>query len=173
MNEYDFDIEVSKAHLESAGWSLDNFFHSNPFNCHFVYVRDYRSNHVELFTINRADFETIDTPYQAVELAGALAQTMRQRLGRKCLGNEAQLLTSILSSYLKQTKTFRIWKNQVGADARLHALINIYSTDVVRPFIARVLDTVLSVEEVLSSTDGVREMDMANHPEWFLPLSSN
>ncbi len=38
---------------------MDAFNHSNPFESHVIYVRDYRNDHIRLFTIKQADFDTI------------------------------------------------------------------------------------------------------------------
>ncbi|MDF5356368.1 hypothetical protein P3685_25010, partial [Vibrio parahaemolyticus] len=48
--EFDYDKSVSNAHLEAAGWGMDAFNHSNPFESHVIYVRDYRNDHIRLFT---------------------------------------------------------------------------------------------------------------------------
>lgn len=55
--EFDYDKSVSNAHLEAAGWGMDAFNHSNPFESHVIYVRDYRNDHIRLFTIKQADFD--------------------------------------------------------------------------------------------------------------------
>lgn len=60
--EFDYDKSVSNAHLEAAGWGMDAFNHSNPFESHVIYVRDYRNDHIRLFTIKQADFDTIKLP---------------------------------------------------------------------------------------------------------------
>ncbi|HDX8014172.1 TPA: hypothetical protein RPP61_003974 [Escherichia coli] len=63
--EFDYDKSVSNAHLEAAGWGMDAFNHSNPFESHVIYVRDYRNDHIRLFTYRKLKNQTIplSTPY--------------------------------------------------------------------------------------------------------------
>lgn len=74
--EFDYDKSVSNAHLEAAGWGMDAFNHSNPFESHVIYVRDYRNDHIRLFTIKQADFDTIKLPLHLTSdmLASVIAE---------------------------------------------------------------------------------------------------
>lgn len=51
---------------------------------------------------------------------------------------------------------------------RLHMIINIYAgSGLLRPFIARAPETVLTIQEVQAFSSQVKNMDVSNHPEWF------
>ena len=67
--ELNYDKEVSDAHLAAAGWGMDAFNHSNPFESHVIYVRDYRSDNTRLFTIRQDEFDVIRVPaHQPIEV---------------------------------------------------------------------------------------------------------
>ncbi|RYA67137.1 hypothetical protein DD595_26525, partial [Enterobacter cloacae complex sp. 4DZ3-17B2] len=74
--ELDYDKSVSNAHLETAGWGMDAFNHSNPVESHGIYVRDYRSDHIRLITMKQADFDTITMPLHLTSdmLASVIAE---------------------------------------------------------------------------------------------------
>jgi hypothetical protein len=170
VTDNDFDHDVSKAHLEAAGWSLDRYFHANPFQCHVVYVRDYRTDHIQLFTIKRDDFDSIEVPFSTGELSAVLAELMLRLAGGRVSTKEAQALPQLLAAYVKGTQAYRVWRSQAGGhDRRLHAILNLYPGGSVRPFIARTSDTVIAADKLMADTDQVRAMDLANHPEWFAP----
>ena len=42
---YNFDLNTSKAHLEAAGWSLEDHIEGNPFDTHVIYIHDFRCDH--------------------------------------------------------------------------------------------------------------------------------
>ena len=47
-------------------------------------------------------------------------------------------------------------------------IINIYAgSGLLRPFIARAQETVLTTQEVLVFSSQVKDLDISNHPEWF------
>lgn len=147
--EFDYDKSVSNAHIEAAGWGMDAFNHSNPFESHVIYVRDYRNDHIRLFTIKQADFDIIKLPLHLT----------------------SDTLAPALVGYAKTTETYRSWRRVSGAAERLHMVINIYAgSGLLRPFIARVLKTVLTSQEVLAFSSQVKGMDVSNHPEWFRGL---
>ncbi len=55
-----------------------------------------------------------------------------------------------------------------GVGERLHMVINIYAgSGLLRPFIARAQETVLTTQEVLVFSSQVKDLDISNHPEWF------
>ncbi|ENS0117640.1 hypothetical protein ACEYZ7_004410 [Escherichia coli] len=87
---------------------------------------------------------------------------------------ENEAYASLLLNYIKQTKSFHVWRSQVGSDQRLHFIINIYadskfSKDAVklRPFIINPEDMMLSSVEVEAYTSQVLQVDQHKHPEWF------
>ncbi|KGM26709.1 hypothetical protein KS18_18605 [Photorhabdus luminescens] len=125
---------------------MDAFNHSNPFESHVIYVRDYRNDHIRLFTIKQADFDTIKLPLHLT----------------------SDTLAPALVGYTKSTETYRSWRRVSGATERLHMVINIYAgSGLLRPFIARAPEIVLTTQEVLVFSSQVKNMDVSNHPEWF------
>lgn len=167
MTDFDFDQEVSKAHLAAAGWKLNDFISSNPTLCHMFYVRDFRTGHIQLFTITRDAFEQLRVPFSAAELSSSLADLMHRLAGGCLTPEESKVLPGVLAGYVKGTQSYRIWNSTAGGDDRLHAVVNVYPGGTVRPFIEPPVSTVLPAEKILADTDAVRAMDLANHPEWF------
>ena len=171
--EFDYDKSVSNAHLEAAGWGINAFNHSSPFESHVVYVRDYRNDHIRLFTINQRDFDTINIPLditsdmQASVIAKLVFTAARRELNTK----ESNTLALALVGYAKSTETYRSWRRVSGTTERLHMVINIYAgSGLLRPFIARAPETVLTTQELLVFSSQVKNMDVSNHPEWFRGL---
>ena len=80
--ELNYDKEVSDAHLAAAGWGMDAFNHSNPFESHVIYVRDYRSDNTRLFTIRQDEFDVIRVP------AHQPIGPQRQQCGHRHHGHE-------------------------------------------------------------------------------------
>lgn len=168
--EFDYDKSVSNAHLEAAGWGMDAFNHSNPFESHVIYVRDYRNDHIRLFTIKQTDFDTIKLPLHLTSdmLASVIAEFVSKAAKGKLNAKESDTLAPALVGYAKSTETYRSWRRVSGAAERLHMVINIYAgSGLLRPFIARAPKTVLTSQEVLAFSSQVKGMDVSNHPEWF------
>ncbi|EPZ2110137.1 hypothetical protein ACXLIJ_004757, partial [Salmonella enterica subsp. enterica serovar Dublin] len=92
--EFDYDKSVSNAHLEAAGWGMDAFNHSNPFESHVIYVRDYRNDHIRLFTIKQADFDTIKLPLHLTSdmLASVIAEFVSKAAKGKLNTKESDTL---------------------------------------------------------------------------------
>lgn len=169
MSDFDFDRSVSEAHLAAAGWELNTFNHSNPFDSHFIYVCDFRNEHTQLFSFSRTDFYELKVPLSASELSGAVCELMQKLSDGTLTDEESKILSPALAAYIKATQTFRQWQSQSDAHSRLHAILNIYPGNTVRPFAGQSSGTVLQPEAVLSMAGGVRDMDLARHPEWFKP----
>lgn len=167
MTDFDFDQEVSKAHLAAAGWKLGEYVSSNPGHCHVFYVRDFRTGHLQLFTILRDVFEQTRVPFSAAELSSTLADLVYRLAVGGLTPEDNQVLPTVLAGYVKGTQSYRIWNAAASGTDRLHAVINLYPGGNVRPFVARAQGTVVPVEKILADTDTVRAMDLANHPEWF------
>ncbi|MBZ3672417.1 hypothetical protein JT305_10055 [Salmonella enterica subsp. enterica serovar Senftenberg] len=170
--EFDYDKSVSNAHLEAAGWGMDAFNHSNPFESHVIYVRDYRNDHIRLFTIKKADFDTIKLPLHLT--SDMLASVIAEFVSKAAKGveyEESDTLAPALVGYAKSTETYRSWRRVSGTTERLHMVINIYAgSGLLRPFIARAPETVLTTQELLVFSSQVKNMDVSNHPEWFRGL---
>ncbi|MCV5855907.1 hypothetical protein OFN53_35355, partial [Escherichia coli] len=81
---------------------------------------------------------------------------------------ESDTLAPALVGYAKSTETYRSWRRVSGTTERLHMVINIYAgSGLLRPFIARAPETVLTTQELLVFSSQVKNMDVSNHPEWF------
>lgn len=165
--EFNFDHEVSRAHLDAAGWREGIFNHSNPFLCHVIYVHDYRTGHVEFFTITMKDFDALDPPAPPGELSALLARLLKRHQKGRLSPKEDRAFMSVLAGYIKGTQAYRLWPGKGG---RLHAAINVYpdgSQARLRPFILRESATVVNATRLIEDTNMVRQMDQQNHPEWF------
>ncbi len=170
MSEFDFDKDVSSAHFASAGWSVDQFNHSNPFDCHLFYIRDYRTGHIQVFTIRTSHLEEMKPEADPLTLGSALGELMLKVYDKTATNKEQEVLGVVLGGYIKGTQTFQQWESVRAHHERFHAFINIYGSRQaasVRPFMARAPEPVLSVDTVLEKTDQVKHMDESNHPEWF------
>lgn len=82
---------------------MDAFNHSNPFESHVIYVRDYRNDHIRLFTIKQADFDTIKLPLHLTSdtLAPALVIPNQQKptgAGGECLEQQSDCTWSSIST---------------------------------------------------------------------------
>ena len=167
---FDFDQEVSRAHLDAAGWDVDVFKHSNPFLCHVIYIRDYRTDHVALFSITMKDFEALSPPAPPGELSALLARLLKRYQKGRLSPREERGFLPVLAGYVKGTQTYRFWRDEAARDARLHAVINVYpdgSQARLRPFALRESGTVVPAGRLMDAADEVREMDLRHHPEWF------
>ncbi|AMX16952.1 hypothetical protein A4X18_25765 (plasmid) [Escherichia coli] len=152
---------------------MDAFNQSNPFESHVIYVRDYRNDHIRLFTIKKADFDTIKLPLYLTSdmLASVIAEFVSKAAKGKLNTKESDTLAPALVGYAKSTETYRSWRRVSGATERLHMVINIYAGfGLLRPFIARAPETVLTTQELLVFSSQVKNMDVSNHPEWFRGL---
>jgi AcrR family transcriptional regulator len=169
MTAFDFDQSVSKAHMEAAGWDLNEFEHSNPFQCHMLYVRDFRTDHSELFSVTMADFDKIRLNIPAGELSCLVAEAIKQRQEGPLSAEMRDTFLPALVGYIKNTRTYRQWRDEAKAQERLHMVINVYPENggIVRPFAIREKGTVAAAAQVVELTSHVREIDLRNHPEWF------
>ncbi|HGW1490602.1 TPA: hypothetical protein ACNPUU_002820 [Escherichia coli] len=159
--EFDYDKSVSSAHLEAAGWGINAFNHSSPFESHVFYVRDYRNDHIRLFTVNQADFDTIKLPLDLTSdmQASVIAELASTAAKRELNAEESNFMALALVGYTKSTETYRSWRRVSGATERLHMVINIYAgSGLLRPFIARAPETVLTTQEVLVFSSQVKNM---------------
>ncbi len=173
---FDVDKEISKSHLKSAGWKVDLCNKSNPFESHMFYIHDYAHGMVRLITVLNEDFHQISLSGIPKELSPNSLSTVIASLMKKVSSNsltteEELILVPALVGYIKSTQTYRQWVSECKANERLHALLNIYPADngeyVVRPFIAKCGNTVMTVEEVINATNHVFQFDFSSHPDWF------
>ncbi|WP_445766746.1 hypothetical protein [Rheinheimera sp.] len=169
----DFDKTVSKAHLEASGWNMDSFRGGNPFESYCIYVHDVDNTQVNLFTVLRKDFDSLQLP--PVAPAGILASLVcecleRYRMGKSRPENDSEFLPKLVA-YIKATQIFGVWQQHGGT--RLHFVINVYGSkkgakkSMLRPFVANFDGTVLPTNELMDQSTQVLQMDKARHPEWF------
>jgi len=163
----DYDKAVSEAHLSAAGWGINDFNGSNPFECYVIYVRDWRTQHTQLFACRREDFLTQEVPFNAGALACAVADLMVKHAKGTLSHKEREVSQSVLAAYAKATQTYKKWRSLAAADDRLHIVLNIYANGTVRPFAPDFTGTVLPVEVLQGASLHVFEIDQAAHPEWF------
>jgi hypothetical protein len=171
VSEFDFDREVSASHMKAAGWEMNDFNHSNPFNCHMFYIVDYRTGHVQVLTISKDDFELLKPEHSPEELGGGLGEIVMRLHANAATERDHQVLLPLLGGYIKATSSYRQWLRVSSAHERLHAFINFYpaprGTSQCRPFMARSTAAVMHAEDVLRTSMNVHDTDRANHPEWF------
>lgn len=165
----EFDKTISKAHLSAHGWDIGVFKHSNPFECHVLYVRDFRSDHTELFTMRMDDFANYKPPATSDEISGLLARLIKRHQRNRLTQKEKGALLPTLICYMKGTQCFDIWRQAAEPDQRLHMVINIYGEKevLVRPFIMKSEGVLLPAEQVLEASNHARSLDRQRHPEWF------
>ena len=173
---FNVDKEISNSHLKSAGWSMDLFNKSNPFESHMFYIHDYAHGMVRLFSVLHEDFHQVSLSGLPKELtsnslSGVVASLMQKISSNSITREEELMLVPALVGYIKTTQTYRQWVSECNVDDRLHAILNIYPADneeyFVRPFIAKCGNTVMTVEEVINATNHVFKLDFSRHPEWF------
>lgn len=164
---FDFDKSVSEAHYAAAEWDMDAHHHGNPFNYHNIYIHDFRSGHIRVFTVTREDFTQTHAPEKldATMLAGLIVHLIDQIVEGKLSASEDGAVGPALVGYIKKTQTYRTWCNNADANTRLHAILNIYPEDnggKVRPFIVKSDETVLSAKEMIDLSNQVASSDRTN-----------
>lgn len=150
------DQEISKAHTEAAGWGLDLHEQSNPFECHAIYIVDYRKKLPEphLMTIQHADMNTISGNEDPFLHASRVVQIQNKVNKDNSTTDNANHLVAAVASYLKCTHTYRLWVSKCGYEKRFHAVVNIYpvkgdkTEGVLRPAFAGINESLLSPTEV-------------------------
>ncbi len=164
---FDFDFEVSSTHLDSAGWKMQTFYGSNPFECHMFYLRDFKTGHVQIFLISKANFDATPRLFKPEEVSGDIARIIRKYAKGKVNKTDEKYIGPALAIYVKGTQSYRIWQDRHGLEPRLHAIINIYQGAMLRPALVGVEGTILPAEEFLQYSDQIHALDKQNHPEWF------
>lgn len=167
---FDYDRDVSEAHLAASGWDIGAFHHSNPFECHAIYVCDYRSGRVDLFSATFSDVEKTHVASSPDNLSGMVARLMQRHQRNRLSKRGIRAFLPVLLGYIKTTRTYAQWRQQADQNERMHFVLNIYPhgrTGTVRPFVLRETRTVVDVSTLIGSSEAVRKADHANHPEWF------
>lgn len=170
----EFDKAVSEAHLKASGWDMGAFGHSNPFECHFVYVHDVDAKDVRLFSIHQSHLEAVPVPTDIPN--SVLAYLVAESLSdiRKDIlepGRNNAFLPKLVA-YTKCTKAYALWVRE--GKQRLHFIINVYRSKqgvektMLRPFVADSEDVVLNATDMMRYSKQVIDMDSARHPGWFV-----
>lgn len=165
-----FDRLVSAAHLRASGWSLDSYHQSNPFESHFFYVNDFRTGHVQLFSVKKRTFHEWRKPLPFREICHAIAVLMLRVQAGEVTRDELDALCGCLTGYFKETQVYRVWLKEALPDQRLHALLHIYGGPqgaLLRPAITNTEQPILPVEGLLAFSNRVLALDRQHHPEWF------
>lgn len=170
-NNVDVDLEISKAHLSAAGWKLENFNHSNPFESYFIYLNDIDRNNCQMFTVSKSDFAEFSMPLDVTP--GMLAYLVAESVEAYGESN-AQLDPTFLfkvMAYIKSTKCYGVWLKQ--GSQKLHFCINLYHSRkgvdkaMLRPYIANSEALVISADDIQSYAQEVFKLDQASQPNWF------
>lgn len=168
-DDIDYDKSVSSAHLGANGWEMNEYNHANPYTAYVVYARDFRTGHVQLFTVSRTDFNNL-APCPGMgtsELSGMVAHLLFKAHEGQLTAEEQGVMGPVLINYVRLTGAYELWRDQAGVDDALHAILNIYAGGKVRPFVAPLKKPLLSAEEVMTFTQQVHDQDRRKHPEWF------
>lgn len=168
------DMEISRAQMLAADWVLDAHHSSNPVDCHFFYLFNYRTRDVRVHSIVQKDFDSMRLGNFDMNV---LAHLLVELSGRQAKGgmsdHDISKLGATLIQYSKSTKTYRAWLASRTPDERMHMMINIYpcrdnpAEGYVRPVIIRPDGIVLTANEAISHSKTVRQIDKNAHPEWF------
>lgn len=158
----DIDKEISQAHLNSTGWSLDSHHSSNPIEAHALfYVVDMVSGQIVLATASREAFESIPVNDEAGEFADMIRAAVHE--GDGDLPPE---ICGPLVGYTKATQVYRVWRTQHEPDARMHIIILLYPS-CARPVMTPWPKTVIDHDALVEIAAQVVSQDKAKHPEWF------
>lgn len=165
-----FDRDISKAHLEAAGWSLGDYIEANPFDTHVIYIHDFRCDRIKLITVKREHFEGQRSTAAPADMALVLGSLVERSFEGSSTEPETPGLGAAIVAYLRSTRTFLLWRRDATLNERMHAVLNIYpggGSPWVRPFILRCENTLVDARELENTTRGVAASDKARHPDWF------
>jgi hypothetical protein len=173
-DDLDIDHAISNAHLNAAGWSLQEYQAGTPIESHMFYVKDCRTGLLWLCGVAPDAVEDAmrqPRDFSTEDLVGVIAETVRRMSPQEGNHGTMSALPDMLCHYLSRTQTYMLWRQQFPPGARMHALLLIYggSGDWVnlRPVIMHPRPGVVPREEVEQACDQVAAMDRQNHPEWF------
>lgn len=167
------DKAISEAHASRSGWDIERHDHSNPFDCHCVYVADFRLQHLRLFSIPmKALAETPITPVPESLVAPMVDITRKFARGQAVGKEDSSTVARVLCQYIRSTQSYALWRDRQGTEQRFHALLHIYpvpgeQNDMARPAIFHHRQPIADVEQVCTFSKHLLEVDQGNHPEWF------
>jgi len=171
LTAFDYDKTVSEAQLAASGWDVGVFKHSNPFECHFIYVCDFRSDRYDLFSVTFSDFQKGGVDAPAGEISPLVAKLVkRYQRGRLNKRDETMFLPALLT-YVKGTRSYAQWCQQADKHQRLHFVINIYPSKTaacLRPFILKGANKpVVNADQLMADAKIVHDHDRVRNPDWF------
>lgn len=170
---FNFEKEVSQAHMEAAGWNMSDYQQHNPFESYVFYVCDYRTGQIKLYSVNKDDFHKAGAHAFANPAVLATAVTVMVHQDHQSPLDTAGLsrLVEALTGYFKSTQTYRAWTKGASSTTRLHALLNIYpqrnGEALLRPVAMTFDEVVLNEEYVHQTSQQLMMMDRQNNPGWF------
>lgn len=167
QKKFDFDFEVSSSHMDAAGWKLGKFNSSNPFDCHVIYIRDFRRKHVQLFSVPMKHFDATPLLASPEEVTGDIGRIMKKYAKGKVNRTDERLIGPAVVMYLKGSKAYQVWKDKYGPDVRIHGIIHIYNGGMFRPALIGYDATIIPSDEFMNYSDQIMAADKQNHPEWF------
>ncbi|MCZ4337629.1 hypothetical protein [Shewanella colwelliana] len=168
--EININKSICKAHLNAAGWGLDDYNHGEPWNSVSFYVVDFTLGHLGLLTIESSKFDTVKMAPMD-ELVSMTSQLVKKWHKKRIGQHDLSVLGMLLNSYLHQTKTYELWKSSEKTEcSHPHFIFNLYRSKQngnisMRPFALQTQDAFLSVEDVRSYARSIRKHDVALRPE--------
>lgn len=171
---FNFEKEVSLAHMEAAGWNISDYRQHNPFESYVFYVCDYRTGQIKLYCVNKDGFHKANSHVFARPEVLATAVTVMVHEDHQSPFDTAGLskLAEALTGYFKSTQTYRVWTDKATGETRLHALLNIYpqrnGEALLRPMAMKFDEVVLNQEFVHQTSQRLMMMDQQNNPDWFI-----
>jgi len=174
----EIDKEISEHTLSSYGWKLNEHIHSTIFTSHVIYIRDFRYDHHQLFSVAQKDFYSPDVVDSSPtgDYVNFIGQIMKKCAKNKPLNEiEKRGIAPVLINYIKHTKTFNAWRSMVPPDERLHMIMNIYHYKAagnkdnihLRPFIVKPSTLLLHSSDFIEYTKQVYQNDRVRNPQWF------
>jgi hypothetical protein len=164
------ELAIATAHLDAAGWGLLDFAGPSIFDVHAIYVRDFRSGRLKLFCMEKALFSEALKAEKMSVMVAVITNLIPGAIDNSLSESKLNLLSKSLHDYIRSTTTYELWRMQAMHGDRLHAVVNIYpcgGLPVLRPFVMRTADILLSPAEVTMASLDASIVDQHNHPDWF------
>lgn len=170
-DDFNYEKDVSKTHLAAYGWDLSSHEKCDPFSCHVFYLHDFRASTLNVLAISKEDFEEVKTRKVPIGvLVYEIGKIMAEQGNRPLDENIGSKLRTLLASYLKETQSYRLWKQRYPKE-RIHAVINIYADArkeaILRPALIQRDETFVCVDSITAISQAILKADLAAHPEWF------
>lgn len=166
----ELDKKVAAAHMEATGWGINELSHANIFDSHFVYINDFRSNNLKLFSVAGSLLDSTNCEFAIETTTGALCNLLDHSFKSGLSADELSALYEAVIKYVQQTKSFRMWKVRASFGERLHAVLNIYpgsGKPTVRTFVMESKSIIIDAKYILEETLKVARHDGVMNPDWF------